>query len=123
MALSPDETELVYEVLDIPNRTDVLVVNGRFGTGTSGQHGAVLTTKTLIDQRLAALSTSQETRVRALTVEWATVSTSGVRLAPNAANEGIDRNPARERTLIKRRMARVLGVFRETDSDGGVPLG
>ena len=123
MALTAAEIELVYEALDIPNTADVLVVNGAYGTGTSGQHGAVLTTKTLIDARLAALDATREARIRALTVEWSAVSTTGVKLVPNPSNEGIDRNPARERKLLRRRISRALGVFRDPDSDGCVPLG
>jgi len=128
VALTAAEIELVYEALDIPNTTSVLVVEGGFGTGTSGQHGAVLTTKTLIDARLAELDGStpekvaREGRLRALTVEWSSVSTAGVRLAPNVGNEGIDRDPARERRLVKRRISRALGVFRDS-SDGGLPFG
>ena len=128
MALTADEIELIYEALDIPNMTDVMVVEGGFGTDAAFQNSAVLTTKTLIDARLALLDGStpglqaREDRLRALANEWATVSTTGVKLSPLGENEGVDRNPARERKLLKQRISRALGVFREA-SDGGVPLG
>lgn len=122
MALTNDEIELVYEVLEIPNTTDVLVVEGMFGTGSAFQNGAVLTTKTLIDARLAALSQSREDRLRQLLVEWKAVATTGVKLSPLGENEGVDRNPARERSLLRKRIETLIGVFR-SDSSGAVPLG
>lgn len=125
MALDADQTHLVYEVLGLPNDVSVLHLNDELSIGTTVDARAILTAKTQIDARLAALAAGPEARLVVLLAEWLKVSTTGTMLKPNTSNEGIDRNPARERRLIRRAVQYIVPVLVEGRDTGGagVPLG
>lgn len=121
MALTERETQLLYEALGVPNATSVLFVDGELGTGRSSWLGSLSTSKTEIDAILTAIAgTGREDRLKELLVQYDLVSTSAVRIHPNAANEGVDVNPARQRATIRSAIRKVVPVSVETiDRSGG----
>lgn len=126
MPLTSDEQHLVYEVLGIPDSTSILYLDTQYATGKTSMTGAILQSKTAIDAILAALTDPLVARLQALLAQWLTVATTGVKLAPNTANEGVDRNPARERRLIRTAVRKIVPVvIQGVDTPGGdgIPLG
>ncbi len=125
MALSGAEKHLVYEVLGIPNATSVLNVNADYGTGSRFENFAVTTAKTEIDAILDALGADLEARLRTLLTEWSSVSTSATKLRANNANQGVERDPAKIRRLIRERVTKIVPVRVESleGSSGAIPLG
>ena len=124
MALTDAEKHVVYEIMDVPNATSVLNLTSDYGTGSRFRNMAVTTGKTSIDAILDALAADLETRLRALLVEWAAVSTSATRLKANTANQGVDRDPRNIRNLIRRRVRVIVPVMIESQqSSGAIPLG
>lgn len=118
MPLTVDERHLVYEILGVPDADAGLSVYSQdpWTTGTF-QH-SLLTAKTEIDAVLDLVDADATlvTRLQALLVEWGKVSTSATRLHPLGENQGVDRNPAKIRKLIR---DRVLVIVPVRVGDGG----
>lgn len=125
MALTDAEKHLVFEVFGIPNATDVLYIDGRFGTGKTDATGAILVSQDEILSRIDALAQHLQDRLSELLAEWKRVSIDSIRIMPNAANEGVDVNPARTRRLIRERVRKIVPVIvGESVSGGnGIPVG
>jgi len=119
MALTEYEVHLFFECIDIPNSTDVLVIDGAFGTGKTTATGAILVTRAEIITRMAALPTALITRLQELLAEWVVVSTSNVVIKANTANEGVDLDPKKKRELIRQRVKKIVPVvIKERDNQG-----
>ena len=126
MALTDAQKHLVFEVFGIPNSVDVLYIDGRFGTGKTSATGAILVSRDQITTRIDALAQHLQDRLTTLLAEWEKVSINTVRIHPNAANEGVDVNPAKTRALIRERVRMIVPIIRaEVDSPagGGIPVG
>src|SRR5262245_17962277 len=111
MPISEAERCLFYEVLDIPNDTSVIHIDGAFGTGRKIINYAVTTAKTEIDERLDALTGAPLTRLQSLLARWECLSTSADSIVANGSNEGAKWDARRERALIKRRILTIVPVF------------
>lgn len=125
MALAQSYVDLVFEVFGIPQADSILWIDGAWTTGKTQLTGAITTSVDEILVLIAALTATQETRLIVLLDEWRAVSTTGIKLKPNVANEGVDRDPARERRLIKQRIFVMIPIVlaKEHNAGGGIPLG
>lgn len=119
MALSDYERQIVFEVFDVPNASSVLYIDGAFATGATANAGAILVSRTEINALIDALTPEKEQRARELLTAWLRVSTQGTKIRPNAANEGVDVSPARDRALIRRRLRMVVPIVTADEMIGG----
>lgn len=126
MALTDYDKHLVFEVLGIPNAVSVLYVDTLWATGKTSQTGAILVTRDEVLARLDALEEHLETRLLELLAVWRDVALRVAKLEPNAANEGVRYDPARERARIRELVQRIVPVViegRDTNPGGALPLG
>lgn len=122
-ALTKEDRHLVFEIFGIPNQTSVLLVDTAFGTGRSVAIGAILTSKSEINDLIDGLEDHHVSRLQTLLAEWLKVTTSNVRIHPNVANEGVDLDPRQARQLIRQRVRIIVPVVRSGQaSNQGAPL-
>ena len=122
MALSDYDKHLVFEVLDIPNSVSVLYIDTNFGTGKTSETGAILVSRDEVVARIDALTADLEVRLQELLAAWKKVAVSGTRLEANAANQGVNYNPGRQRARIRLLVQKILPVFLERDLRPGGEL-
>jgi len=126
VALTDYEKHLVFEVLGVPNSASVLYIDTQWATGKTSQTGAILVSRDEILLRMDGLSAALEQRLRELLEAWGPVAATGTKIRPNAANEGVDVDPARERARIRELVQRIVPVIlegRDTGGGGTIPLG
>lgn len=110
MALSDYDKHLVFEVIDVPDADTLLYIDGAFLTARSSAGGLTELARAMIVARIDALSADLETRLSELLVAWKKVAVSNARLVPNAANQGVDYKPARQRALIRAAVLKIVPV-------------
>lgn len=127
MAISEEERVLFYELVEVPNDTDVLNIDGQFGTGLKFVDYAVTTAKTEIDAKLDALTGEPLSRLQTILAQFKTIALDSTRIRPNTSNEGVDVDPRRARALLRRHALTIVPVFvagRDlSGADGSIPLG
>lgn len=132
--LSEDTRHLIYECLGLPDALSVLNVNGDWGTGRKFESFAITSARTDIDLVIEAIDTAADggdarslaltTRITEITVEWKKVSLSVTNLHPTESNQGVERKPAKIRTILRSRLQKIIPVFVEAvdGASGSMPL-
>lgn len=113
MALTGRERGLVFEILDFPPGATVVEMWGELGRSQAVQQNSFSSPVAAVDGRIAALDSDGETRVRELLAEWLEVATSEVRFDRAEDIEGVVKDAATKRKLIRERLQVYIPVYLE----------
>jgi hypothetical protein len=112
MALNPTQITTTYLILDIP-QSGIAIEIGALSTvyGPTLENTNFAAVITQINDRLTALSATQEAAVVALIARWdALTSTKQISVAKSGTAAGDFANYERERSAIRARMESTIGV-------------
>ena len=117
MALTADQTNKVFEILDIPPNTTVFELWGSLGEQSAVQNFAFRTASEAVTALIALLDTDQETIVSGLILEWDEVRTSEIELKEAEGAKGVVTSGAGKRRLIRDRLQLYVPLYREGEMD------
>ena len=118
MALTEAQIDSVFEIIEIPRATTVEQPVGNMGltgqTFTESNEDFQLSVK--VEARLAALSSTQQTRLITYIDKWDALGTQVYALdGGTGAIDGVSYSPADEMAEIKRRVKLLIGVYQMID--------
>jgi len=115
MPLSEEQIDTVFEIMDIPRSTTVEQPIGTMNLSaqTFQESNPEFQLQLKVEQRIASLSTSNQTRLIIMTDRWDALGTQDWVLDGGAGSiNGISMAPQREGAEIQRRTKRLIGVYR-----------
>ena len=118
MALTEAQIDSVFEICELPRATTVERPNSDMGL-TSSTYQELNTDFQLqlkLEQRLAVLSTSQETKLIEYIDRWDSMSTCTTTVNGSVGGiGGVEFSPIDEMSMIQKRVQRLVGVYQMID--------